>query len=128
MMSDSCTQLRLGDGPCQHLSAYLYRIARHLITDRYRHRPLLDMLYQATCPHLFYRQSGTQPVRHASAQVENVVAIPCQSARGVSSTYKEATRTAATALGTPTSSGAGQAARILLFDTVIELLTARAGG
>jgi hypothetical protein len=47
---------------------------------------------------------------------------------GVSSADKEATRTAATALGTPTSSGAGQAARTLLFDAVIELLTARAGG
>jgi hypothetical protein len=128
MMSDSCTQLRLGDGACQHLSAYLYRIARHLITDRYRRRPLLDMPYQATCPHPFYRQSGAQPARHASTQVENVVAVACQLARGVSSTDKEATRTAATALGTPTSSGAGQAARTLLFDAVIELLTARAGG
>jgi hypothetical protein len=50
------------------------------------------------------------------------------SGSSVSSADKEATRTAATALGTPTSSGAGQAARTLLFDTVIELLTARAGG
>ena len=50
------------------------------------------------------------------------------SGSGISSADKEATRTAATALGTPTSSGAGQAARTLLFDTVIELLTARAGG
>ena len=50
------------------------------------------------------------------------------SGSGVSSADKEATRTAATALGTPTSSGAGQAAKTLLFDTVIELLTARAAG
>ena len=50
------------------------------------------------------------------------------SGSGVSSADKEATRTAATALGTPTSGGAGQAARTLLFDTVIDLLTARAGG
>jgi hypothetical protein len=50
------------------------------------------------------------------------------SGSGVSSADKEATRTAATALGTPTSSGAGQAAKTLLFETVIELLTARAGG
>lgn len=35
---------------------------------------------------------------------------------------------AAVALGTPTSSGAGQAAKTLLFDTAVELLTARAGG
>jgi hypothetical protein len=47
---------------------------------------------------------------------------------GVPSADKEATRTAAAALGTPVSSGAGQAAKTLLFQTVIELLTARAGG
>jgi hypothetical protein len=47
---------------------------------------------------------------------------------GVPSAEKEATRTAAAALGTPVSSGAGQAAKTLLFQTVIELLTARAGG
>jgi hypothetical protein len=44
---------------------------------------------------------------------------------GIPSADKEATRTAATALGTPTSSGAGQAAKTALFDAVIELLTAR---
>jgi len=48
------------------------------------------------------------------------------SGSGVSSADKEATRTAAAALGTPTSSGAGQAAKTLLFDTVIQLLMARA--
>lgn len=35
--------LRHGNGPRQHLSAYLYRIAHNLITDRYRRRPLPDM-------------------------------------------------------------------------------------
>jgi hypothetical protein len=46
----------------------------------------------------------------------------------LSTADKEATRTAAEALGTPVgaSSGAGQAARTALFDAVIELLTARA--
>ena len=59
--------------------------------------------------------------------VPGVTKVP-GSGSGVSSADKEATRTAATALGTPTSSGAGQAARTALFDTVIELLTARAAG
>lgn len=45
---------------------------------------------------------------------------------GIPSADKEATRTAAAALGTPGSSGAGQAAKTLLFQTVIELLTTRA--
>ncbi len=57
--------------------------------------------------------------------VPGVTKVP-GSGSGVSSADKEATRTAATALGTPTSSGAGQAAKTLLFDTVIQLLTARA--
>ncbi len=35
--------LRHGNGPRQHLSAYLYRIAHNLITDRYRRRPQPDM-------------------------------------------------------------------------------------
>ena len=56
--------------------------------------------------------------------VPGVTKVP-GSGSGVSSADKEATRTAATALGTPTSSGAGQAAKTLLFDTVIQLLTAR---
>ena len=34
--------LRHGNGPRQHLSAYLYRIAHNLITDRYRRRPPID--------------------------------------------------------------------------------------
>ena len=59
--------------------------------------------------------------------VPGVTKVP-GSGSGVSSADKEATRTTATALGTPTSSGAGQAAKTLLFDTVIELLTARTGG
>ena len=59
--------------------------------------------------------------------VPGVTKVP-GSGSSVSSADKEATRTAATALGTPTSSGAGSAAKTLLFDTVIELLTARAGG
>jgi hypothetical protein len=50
--------------------------------------------------------------------------------KDLSQADREATRTAAEALGTPvgTSSGSstGQAAKTLLFDTVIELLTARA--
>ena len=45
---------------------------------------------------------------------------------GVPSADKDATRTAAAALGTPVSSGAGQAAKTALFNAVIELLTARA--
>jgi hypothetical protein len=56
--------------------------------------------------------------------VPGVTKVP-GSGSGVSSADKEATRTAATALGTPTSSGAGQAAKTLLFETVIELLSAR---
>lgn len=59
--------------------------------------------------------------------VPGITKVP-GSGSGVSSADKEATRTAATALGTPTSSGAGQAAKTLLFETVIELLTARGGG
>jgi RNA polymerase sigma-70 factor (ECF subfamily) len=35
--------LRHGHGPRQYLSAYLYRIAHNMITDRYRRRPLPDM-------------------------------------------------------------------------------------
>jgi RNA polymerase sigma-70 factor (ECF subfamily) len=35
--------LRHGNGPRQHLSAYLYRIAHNMITDRYRRRPLPDL-------------------------------------------------------------------------------------
>ncbi len=35
--------LRQGNGPRQHLSAYLYRIVHNLITDRYRRRSLPDM-------------------------------------------------------------------------------------
>jgi len=51
------------------------------------------------------------------------------SGQDTSQADKEATRTAAQALGTPvgTSSGAGQAAKTLLFDEVVKLLTARAG-
>ena len=48
------------------------------------------------------------------------------SSSGLSQADKEATRTAAAALGTPTGSGAGQAAKTLLFDSVIELLAVRA--
>src|SRR5512143_395240 len=35
--------LRHDHGPRQHLSAYLYRIAHNMITDRYRRRPLPEM-------------------------------------------------------------------------------------
>ena len=35
--------LRHGNGPRQHLSAYLYRIAHNLITDRYRRQPQRDL-------------------------------------------------------------------------------------
>jgi hypothetical protein len=50
------------------------------------------------------------------------------SGKNISQEDKEATRTAATALGTPvgTGGGAGQVARTLLFDLVVELLTERA--
>jgi len=49
------------------------------------------------------------------------------SGKNISQEDKEATRTAATALGTPvgTGGGAGQIARTLLFDLVVELLTER---
>jgi RNA polymerase sigma-70 factor, ECF subfamily len=39
--------LRHGHGPQQHLSAYLYRIAHNLITDRYRRQPLSDFSLDA---------------------------------------------------------------------------------
>ncbi len=50
------------------------------------------------------------------------------SGKNISQEDKEATRTAASALGTPVGAGggAGQAARTLLFDLVVELLTLRA--
>src|SRR5512139_4328522 len=35
--------LRHGNGPRQHLSAYVYRIAHNMITDHYRRRPLPDL-------------------------------------------------------------------------------------
>ncbi len=35
--------LRHGNGPQQHLSAYLYRIAHNMITDRYRRCPPPDL-------------------------------------------------------------------------------------
>jgi hypothetical protein len=60
--------------------------------------------------------------------VPGVTKVP-GSGSGVSQADKEATRAAAEALGTPVGTGGstGQAAKTLLFDTVIELLTARAG-
>lgn len=59
--------------------------------------------------------------------VPGVTKVP-GSGKNVAPEDKEATRTAAEALGTPvgTGSSTGQAARTLLFDTVIELLTGRA--
>ncbi len=57
--------------------------------------------------------------------VPGVTKVP-GSGSGVPSADKEATRTAAAALGTPVSRGAGQAAKTVLFNAVIELLTARA--
>lgn len=50
------------------------------------------------------------------------------SGSSISQEDKEATRTAAQALGTPVASGAGQAAKTLLYDQVIELLTRISGG
>jgi RNA polymerase sigma-70 factor (ECF subfamily) len=35
--------LQRGYGPHEHLSAYLYRIAHNLITDRYRRQPLAEL-------------------------------------------------------------------------------------
>jgi hypothetical protein len=57
-----------------------------------------------------------------------VTKMPGGGNSGLSQADKEATRTAAEALGTPVGAGggAGQAAKTLLFDAVIELLTARA--
>jgi RNA polymerase sigma-70 factor, ECF subfamily len=40
--------LRHGNGPRQHLSAYLYRIAHNMITDRYRRRPLPEFPFDET--------------------------------------------------------------------------------
>ncbi len=59
--------------------------------------------------------------------VPGVTKVP-GSGKNVSPEDKEATRTAAEALGTPVSagSGAGQAAKTVLFETVIELLNVRA--
>jgi len=55
----------------------------------------------------------------------NVTKVPGSS--GVSQADKEATRSAAPLLGTPMSnSGAGQAAKTLLFDAVVQLLMTRA--
>lgn len=35
--------LRAGQGPTEHLQAYLYRIAHNWITDHYRRQPMLDL-------------------------------------------------------------------------------------
>ena len=70
----------------------------------------------------FYAEHGIV----LATPVPGVTKVP-GSGSGVSPEDKEATRTAAAALGTPTGSGAGQAAKTLLFDTVIELMTDRAG-
>ncbi len=69
----------------------------------------------------FYAERGIV----LATPVPGVTKVP-GSGSGVSPEDKEATRTAAAALGTPTGSGAGQAAKTLLFDTVIALLTDRA--
>jgi RNA polymerase sigma-70 factor, ECF subfamily len=37
------TSLHAGQGPTEHLQAYLYRIAHNWITDHYRRKPLLDL-------------------------------------------------------------------------------------
>jgi hypothetical protein len=50
------------------------------------------------------------------------------SGSGVSMADKEATRTAAEASGAVVGTGAGQAAKTLLFQAVIDVLTVRAGG
>ncbi|MCI0519610.1 MAG: hypothetical protein L0Z70_05065 [Chloroflexi bacterium] len=71
----------------------------------------------------FYAENGiTFPT-----PVPGVTKVP-GSGKNISPEDKEATQVAAAALGTPvgTSSGAGQAARTLLFDTVVDLLTSRA--
>ncbi len=70
----------------------------------------------------FYAEHGLV----LATPVPGVTKVP-GSGSGVSPEDKEATRTAAEALGTPTGSGAGQEAKTLLFDTVIALLTERAG-
>lgn len=59
--------------------------------------------------------------------VPGVTRTPGGGNSGLSQADKEATRAAAEALGTPVGAGGsiGQAAKTLLFDTVIELLTAR---
>lgn len=70
----------------------------------------------------FYSEHGLV----LATPVPGVTKVP-GSGSGVSPEDKEATRTASEALGTPTGAGAGQEARTLLFDTVIALLTERAG-
>jgi hypothetical protein len=59
--------------------------------------------------------------------VPGVTKVP-GSGSSVSSADKEATRTAAEALGTSVGTGSGQAAKTALFGAVIELLAVRAGG
>lgn len=59
--------------------------------------------------------------------VPGVTKVPGSNS-GLTTEQKEATRTAAEALGTPVGSGSGQAAKTLLYDQVIELLTRLAGG
>lgn len=56
--------------------------------------------------------------------VPGVTKVP-GSGSGLAQADKEATRTAAAAAGLTTGTGAGQAAKTLLFNTVVELLTAR---
>jgi len=69
----------------------------------------------------FYAEHGIV----LATPVPGVTKVP-GSGSGVSPEDKAATRTAAEALGTPTGSGAGQAAKTFLFDSVIELLATRA--
>lgn len=71
----------------------------------------------------FYAEHGVA----VSTPAPGVTKVPGKG-KNLSPEAKEATQAAAAALGTPVGTGnsTGQAAKTLLFDTVIELLTARA--
>lgn len=70
----------------------------------------------------FYSEYGVS----LPTPVPGVTKVPGQNS-SLSQEEKEATKTAAEALGTPTGSGSGQSAKTLLFEKVIEYLAVIAG-
>lgn len=71
---------------------------------------------------IFYSEYGVS----LPTPVPGVTKVPGQNS-SLSQEEKEATKTAAEALGTPTGSGSGQSAKTLLFEKVIEYLAGIAG-